>query len=460
MAIRVLIATRNWQDAGAVSSALQNLEEIQVVGNPRSYQEVLDDAQSLGAQVVLLSPELTDYRPTLVADLLRLDPPVATVALAPPTGDWATEMYRQGAAAHVNLPLTGAATGRLTEAIRQAAAQATQMQEQATFTPTEVDTLAELAAGGWRRSTVAVYSPKGGDGKTFFATNLAVALGVVGKRSTLLIDADVKANVHVALHLPEDRNLFGLLLSVLERENGGDEVSPRTLRLFVTHYGDRKSHLDVLAGFPRLELAGHPQLRGRNEPRVRQVMLNLLRTAGQLYDFVILDCGPDYNYPVVWAAIEGADRTLFVTTPIETSIKCVKDGLDLMRRAFAAEDAAAVQRFNLLINRYTEEAGVRPGDIVDVLGLPQFGLVPHAGPAVDVSLNTHTPLVTIRKKLDGPAAEAADGVAAVAASLYPPFTVLWERAGGRIGRRKRKARKRRDGGRFRRLAGLFVEEAL
>ncbi|HIE39421.1 MAG TPA: ParA family protein [Anaerolineales bacterium] len=458
MSIRVLIATRNWQDAGAVAAALQDLNEIQVVGNPRSYQEVLDDAQSLGAQVVLLSPELTDYRPDLVAALLQLDPPVATVALAPPTGDWATEMYRQGAAGHVNLPLTGAATGRLAETIRQAAAQATQMQERATFTPAEVDTLAELAAGGWRKSTVAVYSPKGGDGKTFFATNLAVALGVIGKRATLLIDADVKANAHVALHLPEDRNLFGLLLSVLERGNG-DEVTPRTLRLFVTHYGDpRKSHLDVLVGFPRLELAGHQQLRGRNEARVRQVMLNLLRTAGQLYDFVILDCGPDYNYPVVWAAVEGADRTLFVTTPIETSIKCVKDGLDLMRKAFAAEDAATVQRFNLLINRYTEEAGVRPGDIVDVLGLPQFGLVPHAGPAVDVSLNTHTPLVLMRKKLDGPAAEAADGVAAVAASLYPPFTILWERVGGRIGRRERKVKKRRDSRGLRRLTNLFVEE--
>ncbi len=54
MAIRVLVATRNWQDAGAISAALHSAGgDVEVVGNPRSYQEVLDDGPNLGANVVL-----------------------------------------------------------------------------------------------------------------------------------------------------------------------------------------------------------------------------------------------------------------------------------------------------------------------------------------------------------------------------------------------------------------------
>ncbi len=120
--------------------------------------------------------------------------------------------------------------------------------------------LADLAGPGWQKSVTAIYSPKGGDGKTFVAVNVAYLLGVVGHRKTLLVDADPKANVHVALHVPEDRNLFGLLMSILDRPASGagggpDEVSARTLSAFVSHFGDpKKSNLDVLVGLPRLEL--------------------------------------------------------------------------------------------------------------------------------------------------------------------------------------------------------------
>ena len=441
--IRVLVATRNWQDAGAISAALQSADGIEVVGNPRSYQEVLDDAANLGANVVLLSPEISDYRPELVAALLRHDPPVATVALAPPTGDYASEMYRQGAAAHINLPITSAVIGRLIDAVREAARSAEGRQ---TFSQKEVDMLADLAGSGWQKSTTAIYSPKGGDGKTFVATNLAYLLGVVGRRRTLLVDADPKANVHVALHIPEDRNLFGLLMSILERPPAGgtgpDEVSLRTLSAFVTPFGDpKRSSLDVLVGLPRLELAGHPTLRGRNEERVRRIVLNLLRTAQQVYDFVVVDCGPDYNYPAVWATVEGSDRTLLITTPLETSVKCVRDSLELMRKAFPAE--VVNQRFQLLINRYHDECGVDTRDIVAVLRLPKFGEIPDSGPVAAMSVNRHQPLVSMRKSLKFPADEAADALAAVAITIYPPLAVLWERAGGHVGKKIRKEDKRR-----------------
>ena len=62
------------------------------------------------------------------------------------------------------------------------------------------------------RRALAVVSPDSGDGKTFFAANLAVALAQLGGR-TLLIDADLRGpRQHEVFNLPNSSGLSGLLV--------------------------------------------------------------------------------------------------------------------------------------------------------------------------------------------------------------------------------------------------------
>jgi len=61
------------------------------------------------------------------------------------------------------------------------------------------------------RRAVAVISPDSGDGKTFFAANLAVALAQLGGR-TLLVDADLRnPRVHEVFGVPNSAGLSGIL---------------------------------------------------------------------------------------------------------------------------------------------------------------------------------------------------------------------------------------------------------
>ena len=61
------------------------------------------------------------------------------------------------------------------------------------------------------RRALAIVSPNAGDGKTFFAANLAVALAQLGGR-TLLIDADMRGpRQHEVFNLPNDAGLAGIL---------------------------------------------------------------------------------------------------------------------------------------------------------------------------------------------------------------------------------------------------------
>jgi len=64
---------------------------------------------------------------------------------------------------------------------------------------------------GQDRRAIAVVSPDAGDGKTFFAANLAVALAQLGGR-TLLVDADLRGpRQHAVFGISNDAGLSGIL---------------------------------------------------------------------------------------------------------------------------------------------------------------------------------------------------------------------------------------------------------
>lgn len=66
-------------------------------------------------------------------------------------------------------------------------------------------------AGLAKRHALAVVSPCTGDGKTFFAANLAVSLAQLGKR-TLVVDGDMRGpRLHEVFGVPNDNGLSGLL---------------------------------------------------------------------------------------------------------------------------------------------------------------------------------------------------------------------------------------------------------
>ncbi len=70
---------------------------------------------------------------------------------------------------------------------------------------------ARLFADDGPRRALAVISPDRGDGKTYFAANLAVALAQLGGR-TLLVDADLRSpRLHEVFRLPNPAGLSGIL---------------------------------------------------------------------------------------------------------------------------------------------------------------------------------------------------------------------------------------------------------
>jgi len=448
---RIVVGYKNWKDMQLLSAALERDSSFEIVSAQASAQGVFDDATGLNADAVILSPMVTGYTPTLIQDLLLWeDHPIATIGLVPVIGDYAQEMYDHGCKSHVNTPLDATQVRKLLEQVPIAVQAARDERASDTFVPVSREVLATVASTGWQAKTIAIWSPKGGVGKTWLSVNLAATLGVVGMRRTLLIDADMnKADAHVYLHVPEQRNLFGLANQVLGRGEGKVRVEPTVLPRYVTHYGGgQNSKLDLLVGIPRMHLAGSEIFAKR--ARARDFMVETIRTASNLYDFRILDTGQDFNHPIHWACIQEADIVLVVVTPELHTINDVKNVLPPLRDTFGD-----LSKFELIINRWDEEYGISQTELLQVLGMKKFGQVLDDPKRCIRSVNMHKPVV-LAKSID----DIADAVVTVAANFFPAMEEIWLAKGGKIGgsrKFKRRTEREHKSGLGKRLLGMFVE---
>lgn len=175
--------------------------------------------------------------------------------------------------------------------------------------------------------TIAVTSGKGGVGKTNLTVNLAIALGMAGKR-VLVIDADLgMANVDVVLGTVSKYNL----LHLLQEQVSLDEV------LIRGPYG-----VNYISGGSGIERAGE------FSPDERVRLLNKLSECERLADIILVDTGAGLGKNVM-DFILAADEVLLLTTPEPTALT---DAYAVMK---AYSLYAANKNMRLVVNRVYDE---------------------------------------------------------------------------------------------------------
>lgn len=422
--ISVIVGHSAWNDLQLIGQRLEQAG-IAILSSVSNAADLSDQARSLGADCVLFSPTLPGMAPGLIQELL-LDPdrPIAAVGLIPAGSQYAAEYQRYGMKGFVTTPLDTAQVSRLPDLVASAVEMARQEREARSFTPvTAQDALAILDRGGWQQQTIAVFSPKGGVGKSTISASVAAALGVLGQRLTLLVDGDMsRANLHVLLGMDieeQPRNLFALFERAIAegRRTGRCGVTAAMLQANVRPW---RGKLHLLPGIPKMHMAGLPEF-VEDPERTMRIFADLLREARGYYEFRVVDVGPDFNLPIHWAALQEADIVLVVVTPELTAIHDVKNILPALERAFGT-----LQRFRLVLNGFDEQFGVSPREVVKFLDgkVTIVGTLPYAPTETRLAINTGEPL-TAKKRLD-PVGEA---LVRLAAGFYPPLEALGGRRG-------------------------------
>jgi len=239
--------------------------------------------------------------------------------------------------------------------------------------------------------TVVVWSPKGGVGKTFLATNLACAAACATGGRAGLLDLDLysgDASVHLDL-------LDGPTITELAPLLG--DMRPEGLDRFAVRHGP--SGLYVICSPRRPELSDLV-----TTDNVRTV----LSLAGKRWALLYVDTPPDITSDVVGECIDAASKIVLVVTQDVATLKQSKFAVDIFAKLGIPRDSVAV-----VLNRASRESPMPAAKVQEFLGVELLGAIPEDRKTVERSVFEGKPAVLYGKT------EISDAIWQVAEKLSP-----------------------------------------
>ena len=363
--IRVLIVDDIPETRDHLTKLLGFEKDIEVVGAAASGAEALQMAARLLPDVVLMDINMPDMDGITATELLSAQVPTTAIVMMSVQGeaDYLRRSMLAGAREFLVKPFS---SDELTASIRQVHARE---HEKRVRYAAPAAAEARAAADHEPGRVVAVFSPKGGVGRTTIAVNVAVAaMSEPGSRVALMDGSFQFGDVGVLLNLnPKNKSIADL---VPELEAGGE---PESLDTFLmTH----SSGLKVLLAPPS------PELAETVTPAAAKRVLEVLRGR---YDLVVVDCASSFSDATL-AILDIADTILTVLTLEITSIKNLRLFLEVADQLGYPGD-----KVQLVLNRADSALGIRVADVEHSIGRKVDHTVVSDGRSVVYALNRGVP---------------------------------------------------------------------
>jgi pilus assembly protein CpaE len=352
---RVLVVAEDQSTLDGLTELLGRDPGIQVVCATVDPWSAVEEFHAVGAGVVLVDLNLSSNAGLWLTERLSAEAPDAHVLLV--AEDEASASLRRAHLAGARDVLVWPFSAEtLVAAVRGAIAEngaarpplriaedpegVAVEEESATQAPEPVSEPAPAARG----EVIAVFSPKGGVGKSLIAANLAGALAGQSGGSIALLDLDLR---------------FGDLSGLLGLERGTSVA-----RYLATANQPTPAELDRLAhdgphGIRLLLGSVTPDEAEKLTPdNVRQV-IEALR---QLYSHVVIDCSAQAGRQTL-AAVTAADRVILVTDVDPATIRNARLALGMLSSINVAPERVAV-----VLNGTSPDDPLTPADVERMIG--------------------------------------------------------------------------------------------
>ncbi len=369
--IRVLVVDDIPETRDHLTKLLGFESDIDVVGSAASGREALEMAVRLNPDVVLMDINMPDMDGIAATEQLSSAVPAAAVVMMSVQGeaDYLRRSMLAGAREFLVKPFS---SDELTASIRQVSARERDKQSRMAAAPAPTSGGSAKVAGGQRESglVVAVFSPKGGVGRTTVAVNVAVAAATeLGQRVVIMDGSFQFGDVGVLLNLnPKSKSIADL---VPEIEAAGGEIE--SIDTFVI---DHTSGVRVLLAPPSPEMAELVTASG-----VRKVLATLRAT----HDLVVVDCTAFFNDTTL-AILDAADVILTMLSLEITSIKNMRLFLEV-----AEQLGYESGKVRLVLNRADSALGIRVADVEHSIGRKVDETIVSDGRSVVYALNRGIP---------------------------------------------------------------------
>ena len=349
-------------------------EVARAIGSPLEDVEWLASAEAAQTEVAgpIGAPDLVVLSPTvsntdvveLAGHLADRAPATAVVVVrdGPQNGLLPVAM-RAGVRDVVDL---SRGNGELEEALKRALAWSSNLRS--------VGAAAKAAENSRNGHVFTVFSSKGGTGKTFLATNLALAIATQSGKDTALVDFDLKAGDVFSMFGSEPKRS---LRDLVAAGSAADEAA------IMENGREMAPHLWVYAAVP--EPAG--------EPITAEAMTQTLGALRGRFDYVVIDGTDDYDDHVL-AAFDMSDAICLITGLDMVGVRHLSRALDTMLSLGLPRD-----RFRMVLNRADSKVGLSPEDVERVLKLEVDAMIPSSR-LVPTALNRGKPVFVNEPKSD------------------------------------------------------------
>jgi pilus assembly protein CpaE len=369
--IRVLIVDDIPETRDHLTKLLGFESDIEVVGSAASGSESLTMAGTMLPDVVLMDINMPDMDGIAATEKLSAQVPTASVVMMSVQGeaDYLRRSMLAGAREFLVKPFS---SDELTASIRQVYTRERDKQSRMTAMPAMAGTPSGSSSaaedGGQDGQIIAIFSPKGGVGRTTVAVNLAVAAATELGKSVVLMDGSFQfGDVGVLLNLnPKNKSIADL---VPELEAGELE----SIDTFVINHS---------AGIRVLLAPPSPEMAELITPSGVKRVLEALR---KNHELVIVDCTSWFNETTL-AILDAADVVLTMLSLEITSIKNMRLFLEV-----ADQLGYEPNKVKLVLNRADSSLGIRVADVESSIGRKVDHTIVSDGRSVVYALNRGVP---------------------------------------------------------------------
>lgn len=372
--IRVLIVDDIPETRDHLTKLLGFEGDIDVVGSAASGGEGISLASSLAPDVVLMDINMPDMDGIAATEQLSRTVPGASVIMMSVQGeaDYLRRSMLAGAREFLVKPFS---SDELTASIRQVHGRERDKVSRMAAVSASSATGGGSSSNGTGPGTepgqvVAVFSPKGGVGRTTVAVNIAVAAATDLDKKVVIVDGSFQfGDVGVLLNLnPKSKSIADL---IPELEAAGGE--PESIDTFVISHS---AGVRVLLAPPSPEMAELITPAG-----IKRVIEALRKTN----DLVVVDCSAYFNDTTL-AILDSADVILTLLSLEITSIKNMRLFMEVAQQ-LGYEDG----KVRLVLNRADSALGIRVADVEHSIGRKVTDTIVSDGRSVVYALNRGVP---------------------------------------------------------------------
>lgn len=353
--IKVLIVEALKEQRNHIVDMLSNVEYMKIVGEADSIEETFEQLGEKHADVILIGSNVSDDGYKVSEKVTSEYPEVAVIIIE--------ESFKQDI---IHKALFAGAKDVLVYP----------------FTPDKlVDTIYRSYELVNKKNTskvrkkselgniTTIFSTKGGVGKTFIATNLAIALKKESRKSVVLVDLDLDfGNASLALNLEPKFTLSDIV----------DDIKSIDQELMESYLITHESGIRILPANSKPQInefinAGHIQ--------------TILKTLQKSFDYIIVDM-PARFYEPINPAFAIADNLFMVATPEISAIRNIKSALITLNELDYPKS-----KVRIILNRNDSKGLIKAKDVETTLNQDVYGSISFDYKAVVSSLNEGIPVV-------------------------------------------------------------------